>query len=82
MKQACRRPKELKVTQKKNISVDSLGTKHGRIHMGKQDINKIQTRKMKGLKKTAEEKKEERIAKKRSSMSETITSFNKKQKVD
>ena len=29
----------------------------GRVHMGKQDINRLQTRKMKGLKKTPEEKK-------------------------
>lgn len=65
MKQACRKPKELRITVKKNVSVDGLGTKHGRIHMGKQEINKIQTRKMKGLKKTASERKEERKAKKR-----------------
>lgn len=78
MKQACRKPKELKTTQKKNISVDNLGTKHGRIHMGKQNINTIQTRKMKGLKKTAEEKKEERRGKKRRpSMSDSLVSFRK-----
>lgn len=82
MKQACRKPKELKITQKKNISVDDLGTKHGRIHMGKQEINKIQTRKMKGLKKTPEERKELRRAKKRPSVTETIISTFKKQKVE
>lgn len=81
MKQACRKPKELKVTKKKNISVDKLGSKHGLVHMGKQDINKIQTRKMKGLKKTPEEKKEDRKAKKRPSIIPTVASF-KKQRVE
>ncbi|KAJ8984882.1 hypothetical protein NQ317_002722 [Molorchus minor] len=60
MREACRKPKELKVTKKKNISTDELGTKHGRIHIGKQEINKLQTRKMKGLKKTAAERKAEK----------------------
>lgn len=60
MKEACRKPKELKQAKKKNISTDALGNIHGRIHLGKQNINKIQTRKMKGLKKTASERKAER----------------------
>lgn len=57
MKQACRKPKELKVVTKKNISKDGLGNVHGRIHLGKQNIRKITTRKMKGLKKTPGERK-------------------------
>lgn len=52
LKLATRKPKELKVVKKKNISRDGLGTTHGRIHVGKQQIMKIQTRKMKGLRKT------------------------------
>lgn len=52
MKHACRKPKELKVHKKQNVSIDGLGTKHGRIHVGKQEINKLQTRKMKGLRKS------------------------------
>ncbi|XP_025264420.1 ribosome production factor 2 homolog [Camponotus floridanus] len=56
-KQACKKPKELKMKKKKNISTDTLGTTHGRIHIGTQNIDKIQTRKMKGLKKTLSEKK-------------------------
>lgn len=56
-KQACKKPKELKVKKKKNISVDKLGTTFGRVHVGAQNINSIQTRKMKGLKKTMAEKK-------------------------
>ncbi|KAF2885258.1 hypothetical protein ILUMI_20924 [Ignelater luminosus] len=57
LKQACQKPKALKVIKKKNISTDGLGTVHGQIHVGKQNITGIQTRKMKGLKKTIKEKK-------------------------
>lgn len=35
---------------KKNIETDIIGDKLGRIHTGKQDLNKMQSRKMKGLK--------------------------------
>lgn len=56
-KEACKVPREVKTLTKKNISRDAFGSKMGRIHMGKQDINRLQTRKMKGLKKTPEEKK-------------------------
>lgn len=59
-KQACKKPKELKVKTKKNISKNALGTTHGKVHMGKQRLNTIQTRKMKGLKKTMVERKAER----------------------
>lgn len=48
------------VKTKKNISKNALGTTHGRVHMGNQKINTIQTRKMKGLKKTMVERKAER----------------------
>jgi len=40
---------------KKNISMDLLGDKIGRIHMGKTDLSKLQTRKMKGLKRGRDE---------------------------
>ncbi|XP_071560492.1 ribosome production factor 2 homolog [Temnothorax nylanderi] len=59
-KRACKRPKALKVKTKKNISKDTFGTSYGRIHVGAQNINSIQTRKMKGLKKTLSEKKSEK----------------------
>uniref|UniRef100_A0A224XGQ7 Ribosome production factor 2 homolog n=1 Tax=Panstrongylus lignarius TaxID=156445 RepID=A0A224XGQ7_9HEMI len=55
-KSACIKPKELKVKKKKNISRDAFGTKLGRVHVKQQDIHKLQTRKMKGLRKTAKEK--------------------------
>ncbi|XP_011703438.1 PREDICTED: ribosome production factor 2 homolog [Wasmannia auropunctata] len=56
-KRACKKPKALKAKTKKNISTDTFGTTYGRIHVGAQNIDSIQTRKMKGLKKTISEKK-------------------------
>lgn len=53
MKQG-KRPNEEPKT-KKNIGMDAIGDKIGRIHVGKQDLNKLQTRKMKGLKRRAGE---------------------------
>ncbi|KAJ1920388.1 rRNA-binding ribosome biosynthesis protein rpf2 [Mycoemilia scoparia] len=49
-KQATRVPKELRVKKVKNISYDGMGDKMGRIHLGRQDLDKIQTRKVKALK--------------------------------
>ena len=49
MKHACRQPKERRVKKKKNLSKDALGTTHGRVHMSKQNLDELQTRKMKGL---------------------------------
>lgn len=43
-----RRPNEAR--NKKNIETDVMGDKLGRIHLGRQDLNELQTRKMKGLK--------------------------------
>lgn len=40
---------------KKNVDMDIVGDKMGRIHTGKQDLNKLQSRKMKGLKRGADE---------------------------
>lgn len=83
-KQACKKPKELKVRfsksiilctvvlrtliqefiyqtkTKKNITRDGLANTLGRVHVGKQMLNTIQTRKMKGLKKSATERKVDR----------------------
>ncbi|KAG9347447.1 hypothetical protein JZ751_005014 [Albula glossodonta] len=50
-KTAHRQPKALKPKKKKNISHDAFGTKFGRLHMQKQNLAKLHTRKMKGLKK-------------------------------
>jgi ribosome production factor 2 len=56
MKVATYVPKELKPTKVKNVGVDAMGDRLGRIHMKTQDLTQMQTRKMKGLKRTAEEK--------------------------
>jgi len=56
-KESLRRPKVKKQDvesglgkKRKNIEVDEMGDLRGRVHVAKQDIGKLQTRKMKGLK--------------------------------
>ncbi|EGD85787.2 hypothetical protein H112_06710 [Trichophyton rubrum D6] len=51
MKQG-KRPQDMEKT-KKNIGMDSIGDKIGRVHLGRQDLSDLQTRKMKGLKRRA-----------------------------
>jgi ribosome production factor 2 len=58
LKESLKRPKLAKkdVTsglgkKKKNLEVDEMGDLRGQLHVSKQDLNKMQTRKMKGLKK-------------------------------
>ncbi|ALC47880.1 CG7993 [Drosophila busckii] len=63
-KLARKQPKQLKVTKKKNISTDILGNTKGRIHLGKQQTGSIQTRRVKALKKSPEEKRTDRQKKK------------------
>ncbi|CAI4226516.1 unnamed protein product [Auanema sp. JU1783] len=53
-KQACRRPKELLAKRKKNTSEDVFGNKLARVHIGKQNTDSIQTRKVKALRKGVE----------------------------
>jgi len=62
-KTSCRQPRELKVKKVKNITKDPFGSKLGRIHMPKQNLNSLPTRNMKGLKKTVAEKKLQRAEK-------------------
>ncbi len=50
-KAALKQPKQLKPRKVKNIERSPLGDAMGRLHMEKQEIGKIQTRKIKGLKK-------------------------------
>lgn len=38
----------------KNVSYDSFGTKEGKVHMKRQDYTKLQTRKMRGLKRKSD----------------------------
>lgn len=42
--------------KKKNFETDEMGDMVGRVHLGKQDLGKLQTRKMKGLKRVRKEK--------------------------
>lgn len=66
LKQAMRRPKVKKQDiekglgkKRKNMEVDEMGNLRGRIHLGRQDLSKLQTRKMKGLKARVDESEEE-----------------------
>ncbi|KAI6246945.1 Ribosome production factor 2 [Erysiphe necator] len=52
LKEALKKPRTTEERPKKNISTDIIGDKIGRIHLGRQDIKVLQTRKMKGLKRT------------------------------
>lgn len=52
------------MTKKKNITRDELGNTHGRVHVGKQNVTKVQTRKVRALRATPEEKKAKRQQKK------------------
>jgi ribosome production factor 2 len=62
-KAAMKKPKELKPKKEKNIEHNILGDKLGRIHMERQDFSKLQTRKMKGLKRAIAEEDNEQLAK-------------------
>ena len=64
-KAAMRRPKLKKQDvekglgkKRKNIEVDEMGDLRGRVHVAKQDLGKLQTRKMKGLRARSGEKEE------------------------
>ncbi|KAK2610502.1 hypothetical protein N8I77_003928 [Diaporthe amygdali] len=49
-KEAMKKTKVGEEKTKKNVTMDSMGDKLGRVHMGKVDLSGLQTRKMKGLK--------------------------------
>lgn len=51
-KKSRKKPTENVPKKKKNISHDAFGSKLGRIHMTKQDLDTLQLRKMKGLKRS------------------------------
>lgn len=44
---------------RKNVETDTVGDKLGRIHLGRQDLSELQTRKMKGLKRRRDTGEEE-----------------------
>lgn len=49
-KEAFKIPKQLQPKERKNVQTDSLGDQVAKIHVGTQDLSRLQTRKMKGLK--------------------------------
>lgn len=49
-KEAFKIPKQLQPKERKNIQTDSIGDQVAKIHVGTQDLSRLQTRKMKGLK--------------------------------
>ncbi|PHH63797.1 hypothetical protein CDD81_5454 [Ophiocordyceps australis] len=52
LKEAMRKARGTEEKTKKNISTDTMGDKLGRVHLGRQDLGQLQTRKMKGLKRS------------------------------
>jgi len=52
MKQG-KRPDDEFRSKKKNVGMDAIGDKIGKVHLGRQDLGGLQTRKMKGLKRKA-----------------------------
>ncbi|KAL8722624.1 MAG: hypothetical protein Q9225_000930 [Loekoesia sp. 1 TL-2023] len=60
-KEAMKRPKGTEAKSKKNVETDLVGDKIGRIHLGKQDLSELQTRKMKGLKRDRDAEMEEAV---------------------
>ncbi|KAL8651057.1 MAG: hypothetical protein Q9210_003471 [Variospora velana] len=51
-KEAMKKPRGVEARPKKNVDTDVVGDKIGTIHLGKQDLSELQTRKMKGLKRS------------------------------
>ncbi|RNA44375.1 ribosome production factor 2 -like protein [Brachionus plicatilis] len=49
-KKSKKQPKEIMPNKKKNVVRDGLGTTYGRIHMQKQDLDRLQLRKLKAFK--------------------------------
>ncbi|TFB04030.1 Ribosome biogenesis protein RPF2 [Trichoderma ghanense] len=55
LKEAMKKPRGTEERTKKNVTLDSMGDKLGRVHLGKQDLSQLQTRKMKGLKRSRDD---------------------------
>lgn len=53
---ACKKPKQAVAKKVKNISTDMFGTKRGRVHMTSQNLQNLQLRKVKALKRLPGEK--------------------------
>ncbi|KAI5715726.1 hypothetical protein M8J77_021537 [Diaphorina citri] len=59
-KLACKKPRALKAKKVQNVKRDAFANKLGRVHLTKMSMEKLQTRKMKGLKKSYADRKKER----------------------
>lgn len=59
LKEAMKTPRGLEERAKKNVTTDTMGDKIGRVHLGKQDLSELQTRKMKGLKRNRHDEEED-----------------------
>ncbi|KAM0254776.1 hypothetical protein ACHAQJ_006433 [Trichoderma viride] len=55
LKEAMKKARGTEEKSKKNVSMDTMGDKLGRVHLGKQDLSQMQTRKMKGLKRSRDD---------------------------
>lgn len=71
-KRACKQPRQLQNKKVKNHTKDVFGTKLGRVHMTKQDLANLQTRKVKALKKSKAEKATAKSAKKATPVQEPM----------
>lgn len=58
-KEAMKKAKGTEAKVKKNVETDVVGDKMGRIHLGRQDLSELQTRKMKGLKRSRDVEEED-----------------------
>ncbi|ORY81934.1 Brix domain-domain-containing protein [Protomyces lactucae-debilis] len=59
LKLAMKRPTKQVAKTKKNIQTDEMGDKVAQIHIGKQELDKMQTRKFKGLKRSRDTEEDE-----------------------
>jgi Brix domain len=57
-----KRPDDDFKSKQKNIGMDTMGDKIGRVHLSRQDLGQLQTRKMKGLKRNAAVSDDEEMA--------------------
>lgn len=58
LKEAMKKARGLEERTKKNVSMNPMGDKIGRVHLGKQDLSQLQLRKMKGLKRSRNDEEE------------------------
>ena len=54
-REAKRQPKEIVPKKKKNVTKDAFGSTLGRIHMQKQDLSKLQLRKLNAFKRSGDQ---------------------------